>query len=75
MGDTIEDMDIETEQKGKKKQFLEKKIRLPDCNVIDETKKLGLNNISSRRKNARNTRRLINVFNIHNYIENKNQTN
>ena len=34
MGDTIEVMDNETEQKQYKIKFLKKKIRLPDSNVI-----------------------------------------
>ena len=43
MGNTIEDMDIETEQKDNKIEFLEKKIGLPDSKVIEEMKKLRLN--------------------------------
>ena len=43
MADTIEDMDIGREQKDNKMEFLENKIRLPDCNVIEEMNKLGLN--------------------------------
>ena len=39
MGDFIEDMDIEIEQKDKI-EFLENKIGLPDCKVIEEMKRL-----------------------------------
>ena len=41
MEDTIEDMDIEKEQKGNKEEFFENKIKLPDCKVTDERNKLG----------------------------------
>ena len=34
MGETVEDMDIETEQKHNKIEFLENEIRLPDFKVI-----------------------------------------
>ena len=34
MRDTIEDMDIEIEQRDNKLEFLENKIRLPDCKVV-----------------------------------------
>ena len=42
MGDTIEDMDIEKEEKVKKNWFFGKKIVLPDCKVIEELNKLVL---------------------------------
>ena len=73
MGDTIEDMDIETEGKLIKKEFVENKIGLPDCEVIEETKKLGLNKISSGRKRDKIMDRLNNSLNSHKYIENKKQ--
>ena len=41
MGVTIEDMDIEIEQKGNNKDFLENKIRLPDSKVIEKINRLG----------------------------------
>ena len=50
MGDTIEDLDIEIEQKDNEMEFLENKIRLPDCKVIKEMNRLGLNKISSKRR-------------------------
>ena len=50
MGDTIEDMDIEKGQKDNKKDFLESKIGLTDCKVIEELNRLGLKKVSSKRK-------------------------
>ena len=41
MGDTIEDMDIEIEQKDKKIEYLEIKIGLKDSKVIEEKNKYG----------------------------------
>ena len=72
MGDTIEDMDIEKEQKDKI-EFLENKIGLPDRKVIEEMNKLGLNKISSKRKGDRSMDRLNNSLNKHKHIKNKNQ--
>ena len=43
MGHTVEDINIEIEQKGIKIEFLEKKIGLPDSKVIEEMNKVGLN--------------------------------
>ena len=40
MGDTIEDMDIEIEQKDNKIEPLENKIGLPDCKVIEEMNRI-----------------------------------
>ena len=40
MGDTIEDMDFEIEQKDNKIDFLQNKITLPDRKVIEEMNKL-----------------------------------
>ena len=39
MGNTIEDMDIETAQKDIKIDFLENKVGLPDCKIIEEMNK------------------------------------
>ena len=50
MGDTIEDMDIEIEQKDNKIEFLETKVRLPDCEIIEQMNKLGINKISMKKK-------------------------
>ena len=50
MGETIEDMDTETD-KDNKTEFLENKIGLPDCKVREEEmNKLGLKKISSKTK-------------------------
>ena len=72
MGDTIEDMDIEIEQKDKI-EFLENKIGLPDCKVIEEMNRLGLNKISSKRKGDRIMDRLNNSLKNHKHIKNKKQ--
>ena len=50
MGDTLEDMPVEIEQKNYKIEFLEKEIGLPDSKVIEEMNKLGLSKISSTEK-------------------------
>ena len=50
MGDTIEDMDIEIEQKDKKRELLENKIGLPVRKFIEDMNWLGLNKISSKQK-------------------------
>ena len=71
--DTIEDMDIETEGKLIKKEFVENKIGLPDCEVFEETKKLDLIKISSRRKGDKIMDRINNSLNSHDYIKNKKQ--
>ena len=46
-------MDIEIVQKDNKIEFLDNKIGLPDSEVIEETNRLGLNEISSKRKGDR----------------------
>ena len=73
MGDTIEDMDREIEQKDNKIDSLENKIGLPDCKVIDEINRLGLNQISSNPKFDRIMDRLHNSLNNHKYQKNKKQ--
>ena len=50
MGETIEDMDIEIEQKDNKIEFLENKKGLPDSKVIEEMNRLGINKISSEKQ-------------------------
>ena len=42
--DTFEEMDIEIEEKAKKKEFIENKIGLPGSKVIEEMNELGLKN-------------------------------
>ena len=73
MRDTSENMDIKIEQKVNKKEVLEDKRGLPDCNVIEEMNKLGLNKISSKRKRDRITDGLNNAPNSHKYNTNKKQ--
>ena len=73
MGDTIENMDLEKEQKDKKIEYLENKIGLPDCRVIDEKNSLGSKNISSIRKGDRIMDRLNNSLSIHKYKEKENK--
>ena len=52
MGDTIEVLDIEIEQKDNRIEFLSNKIGLPDSKVIEETNRLGLRKMSSKRKSS-----------------------
>ena len=49
MGDTIEDMDIEIEQKDNKLEFLENKTWSPDSKIIEEMNRLGINKISFKK--------------------------
>ena len=70
MGETIEDMDIEIEQKDSKIEFLENKIGLPDTKVNEEMNRLGLNKISSERKENWIMNRFINSLNNHKNIRN-----
>ena len=46
-------MDIEIEQKDFKIEFLDYKMGLPDSKVIEETNRLGLNKMASKRKGDR----------------------
>ena len=73
VGDTIEGMDAEIEQKANETEFLENKIGLPDPKVFAEMHKLGLNKTSSKRKGHRIMDRITNSLNNHNYIENNNR--
>ena len=50
MEDTIEDKDVEIEQKDNKTEFLEKEIGLPVSKVFEEMKKQGLANIPTKKK-------------------------
>ena len=75
MGDTIEDMDIEIEQKDNKVGFSEIKIGLPDCKFIEQINGLGLNKISSKRKGDRIVDRLNNSLNNDKYNKNEKQEN
>ena len=69
-GDTINDMDIELEEKDNKKSFLENKIGVTDDRVIEEMNRLDLNKISDKEKNNRFMNRLKKRLNKHNYIKN-----
>ena len=71
MGDNIEDMDIEIKQKDNKIEFLENKVGLLDCEVIEDMNRLGLNKMSSERKGDRIIYKLNNKRNNHKYIKNK----
>ena len=71
MGDTINDMDKEIEQKDNKISFLEKnKIGVTDDKVIEEMNRLDLNKISNNEKNNRIMNRLNKTLNKHIYIKN-----
>ena len=69
MGETISGMDIELEQKDNKIQFLEDKIEIPDCKVIEEMNRLNLNKKSNREKNDRIKNRFNKTPNNHKYIK------
>ena len=70
MVETISDMDIELQEKGNNKQFLEDKIGIPDSKVIEEMNMLDLNKISYKEKNDRIMNRLNKT--LHNNKYNKN---
>ena len=42
-------MDIELEQKGNKKQFLEDKRGVPDSKIVEEINRLDLNKLWSKK--------------------------
>ena len=71
MGDTINDMDLEIEQKTNKISFLENKIGITDDKVVEEMNRLNLNKISDKEKNIRIMNRLNKTLNKHNYIKNQ----
>ena len=70
MGDTINDMDIDIEQKDNKKSFLENKMGVTDDKIIEEMNRLDLNKMSEKEKNIRIMNRLNKTLNKHNYIKN-----
>ena len=70
MGDTIDDMDIEIEQKDNKISFLENKIGVTDDKIVEEMNRLYSNKISDKEKNNRIMNRLNKTLNKHNYIKN-----
>ena len=70
MGDTIDDMDIEIEQKDNKISFLEKKMGVKDDKIAEQMNRLYLNKISDKEKNNRIMNRLNKTLNKHIYIKN-----
>ena len=70
MGDTINDMDLEIEQKDNKISFLENKIGVTDDKIVEEMKRLDLNKVSDKEKNNRIMNRLNKTLSKHNYIKN-----
>ena len=70
MGDTIDDMDIEIEQKDNKISFLENKIGVTDDKIVEEMNRLDLNKISDEEKNNRIMNRLNKTLDKHKYIKN-----
>ena len=73
MGDTIEDMDREMEQKDNKLEILEIRMGLPGCKVLEEMKRFQLNKISSKQKRDRTMDRINKSLNNHKYFKNKKQ--
>ena len=69
MGYTIDDMDIEIEQKDNKISFLEKMIGVTDDKIVEEMNRLFLNKISDKEKNNRIMNRINKTLNKHNYIK------
>ena len=70
MGDTIDDMDKEIEQKHNKISFLGNKIGVTDDKIIEEKNRLDLNKVSDKEKNIRIMNRINKAPNKHNYIKN-----
>ena len=70
MGDTINDMDVEREQKDNGISFLKNKIVVTDDKIIKEMKRLDLNKITDKEKNNRIMNRLNKTLDNHNYIKN-----
>ena len=73
MGDTIEDMQIEIEQKDNKIEFFENKIGLSGSKDLEEMNRWGLNKISYKRKTDRIMDRLDKLFNNQKHIKYKKQ--
>ena len=70
MGDTINNMDLEIEQKDNKISFLENKIGVTDDKIVEEMKRLDLNKVSDKEKNKRIMNRLNKTLSKHKYIKN-----
>ena len=65
-------MDLEIEQKDIKPELLENRLGITDSKVIEEMNRLGLSEISSKRKNDRIKDRLNNSFVKNKYNKNEN---
>ena len=70
MGETIGDMDIESEEKDNKIQFLENKIGIPDDKIVEDMIKLNLKKLSNKQNNDRIKNRLHKTLNNHEYTKN-----
>ena len=70
MGDTINVVDVEIEEKDNKKSFLGNKIGVTDDKITEELNRLDLNKILNKEKNIRIMNRLNKTLNKHNYIKN-----
>ena len=68
MGETIEDMDVEIEQKDNRKKFLENKKGFPGGKILETMNNLGVKRISSKRKRNSIMDRLNDSPNNHKYI-------
>ena len=73
MGDTIENIAIEIDQKDINLEFIEIKIGLPGSKVIEKMNILGFKKIPSTRKGDGNMDRLNNSLNNHNNNNNRKQ--
>ena len=69
MGDTINDIDVEIEQKDNKILFPEDKIGFTDDKVKEEMNRLDLNKITDKERNNRIMNRLNKTLKKHNYIK------
>ena len=68
MGDNINDMDVEIEQKDNKINFLESKIGITHDKVVEEMHNLNLNKTCDKEKKDRTMNRLNKTVNKHKYI-------
>ena len=70
MGDTINVVDVEIEEKDNKISFLGNKIGVTDDKITEEMNRLDLNKIPNKEKNIRIMNRLNKTLKKHNYIKN-----
>ena len=73
MCETINDMDVELEQKDNKKLFLENKVGFADDKVVEEKDKHNLNKIFNKDKKDRFMNRLNKTLNNHKFSTNQQQ--